>query len=162
MVLKSIISVDVERCTGCRNCELACSLRKTGTFNPGRARIRIIKDETNGIIVPMVCLQCERPLCLEACPTGAIRPDDKGILYVEEGVCIGCGNCVTACVFGGIELDPVTLKAIKCDMCGGDPACVKACGYDALTVRPADAVGVLDRRRGMKRAAVRLGIEEVA
>ncbi|MGV9169581.1 MAG: 4Fe-4S dicluster domain-containing protein [Promethearchaeia archaeon] len=143
--LKKALAVDNSRCTGCRNCELACSVEHTGTFNPRRSRIQILKKEKSNITMPVVCLQCEDPLCEEACPTGAIHRDAEGILTVEHNSCIGCMNCVTACIYGGIAMDPVTFKAIKCDLCGGNPVCVKACEYDAISIIELDKEGLTER-----------------
>ncbi len=40
------IKVDHAKCTGCRHCEIACSLNHVAnTANPRRARIRVMKDE---------------------------------------------------------------------------------------------------------------------
>lgn len=99
--------------------------------------------------MPVVCLQCENPLCQEACPTGAIHRNEEGILTVDPNSCIGCGNCVNACIYGGIAIDPITLKAIKCDLCGGDPACVEACEYDAISVVALDGDGLRERVQGV-------------
>lgn len=111
------------------------------------------------MILPMVCLQCEVPLCEQACPNGAISYNEKGTLYVSSKDCIGCMNCVTACTFGGIEIDPITLKAIKCDLCLGDPACVKACDYGAISMIEAKHTGLDARRRGVDPVYQTLGIE---
>ncbi|UCE10619.1 MAG: 4Fe-4S dicluster domain-containing protein [Candidatus Thorarchaeota archaeon] len=157
--MTSFLSIDLAKCTGCRNCELACSVRHTGTFTPSRSRIQILKDETQNIIIPMVCLQCEEPLCVDACPTGAVDYDDKGTLTVNEDDCIGCLNCVTACVYGGIELDTVTRKAVKCDLCGGDPACVPACEYGVIQLSR-EREGFRTRHEGMKVLSSRFGLIE--
>lgn len=158
-MLKRFIAIDTDLCTGCRNCELACSIRNTGTFNPRQSRIQVLKREAQNLILPVVCLQCEEPLCEEACPSHAIRLNDAGVLTVKEDVCIGCQNCVTACVYGGVEIDPITKKAIKCDLCGGDPACVDACEYGAISVVERTEEGLRTRLVGMKRAARQIGIE---
>ncbi|UCH04110.1 MAG: 4Fe-4S dicluster domain-containing protein [Candidatus Thorarchaeota archaeon] len=148
--MKSILSIDVNTCTGCRNCEIACSVFHTKSFNPARSLMRILKDETRALIMPMVCLQCEDPLCKAACPTDAIVENKDGILYVERDECIGCMNCVTACIYGGIEIDPLNKKAAKCDLCWGDPACVKACDYRAIAVIEATAEGLRQRKQGIE------------
>lgn len=147
--MAQFLIVDVHRCTGCRNCELACSVRNRNTFSPALARIRVVRDEARGLVVPVVCLQCEEPLCRDACPVGAIVEGVSGVLTVNQDLCIGCGNCVTACVYGGIVLEPVSRRAIKCDLCGGDPACVEACEYGALTVGDSASTDRADRARGM-------------
>ncbi|MFW9943862.1 MAG: 4Fe-4S dicluster domain-containing protein [Candidatus Sifarchaeia archaeon] len=148
--MKSILSIAVDTCTGCRNCEIACSVFHTDSFNPARSLIRILKDETQDLIMPMVCLQCEDPLCEAACPTDAIVENERGILYVEKDECIGCMNCVTACIYGGIEIDPLTKKAAKCDLCWGDPACVKACDYGAIAFVGATDEGLKQRKQGIE------------
>lgn len=158
--MKNILAVDVDTCTGCRNCELACSVIHTKTFNPARSRIQILKNEAQSILVPMVCLHCENPLCAEACPAGAIIENKHGILYVNSEDCIGCSNCVTACIYGGIEIDPVTTKAIKCDLCFGNPACAKACDYGAITYLTTDVSGFRKRAEGIKPLSVIYNHEE--
>jgi Fe-S-cluster-containing hydrogenase component 2 len=157
--LKEFLTIDLELCTGCRNCELACSVANTNSFNPKRARIQILKEEEKNLVVPMVCLQCETPLCQEACPNGAIVENSHGILYVNQETCIGCMNCVTACVYGGIAIDPQTKKAVKCDLCDGDPACVKACDYGAISVVKISSQGLQQRRKSVSPAFRTLGIQ---
>ena len=147
--MNSFLVIDLKKCTGCKNCELACSAEHTKSFNPRRSRIQILKDEPQNLVVPMVCLQCEVPLCEQACPNGAISYNEKGTLVVDSEVCIGCMNCVTACIYGGIEIDPKTLKAIKCDLCGGDPACVKACDYKAISLVDSKEEGLKTRRKSI-------------
>ncbi|MBD3157790.1 MAG: 4Fe-4S dicluster domain-containing protein [Candidatus Lokiarchaeota archaeon] len=157
-ILKKALAIDNSRCTGCRNCELACSVEHTQTFNPRRSRIQVLKKEKRDIIMPVVCLQCENPLCQEACPTGAIHRNEEEILTVNPNSCIGCGNCVNACIYGGIAIDPITLKAIKCDLCGGNPACVEACEYDAISVVTLDGDGLRERAQGVGDLAKKYGL----
>jgi Fe-S-cluster-containing hydrogenase component 2 len=156
--MKSFLAIDTSLCTGCRNCELACSVKHTGTFNPSRGRIEILKDENQGLIIPMVCLQCESPLCEEACPTGALHRNDEDVLTVNSDVCIGCLNCVTACIYGGIAMDPTTRKVVKCDLCNGAPACVPACDYKAIKMVPTGAEALTQRLQGMQKLSAGLGL----
>jgi Fe-S-cluster-containing dehydrogenase component len=161
--LSNILAIDFGKCTGCRNCELACSARNAGTFNPSQSRIHILKDEMQNLILPIVCLQCENPLCEEACPNGAIVRNQHGILTVDSGICIGCQNCVISCIYGGIAIDPITHKAIKCDLCEGDPACVGACVYGAISLVSAELDGFRLRHKGIATATTHLStkVEEV-
>ncbi len=152
-----ILSIDHAKCTGCRNCELACSIAHFHEFNPARSRIQILKDEGMNLITPMVCLQCEMPLCNSACPTGAIRYNEHGVLYVHRDDCIGCMSCVTACVYGGISIDPKTRKAMKCNLCWGTPACVKACEYRAIEYVPTGEA-ILSRYEGAKASRISTGM----
>jgi carbon-monoxide dehydrogenase iron sulfur subunit len=157
-LVKEILTIDLELCTGCRSCELACSIAHSQSFNPKRSRIQILKEEVKNLIVPMVCLQCEHPLCQEACPNGAIVENEHGILFVEKDMCIGCMNCITACIYGGIGLDPVTRKAVKCDLCWGDPACAKACQYGAISLTTVPQ-GFHQRKKGVVPAIRTVGIQ---
>ena len=109
-------------CTGCRNCEIACSYIKEGLMNPKKARIHPIRI---GAVYdnPVVCRQCRNPPCAKNCPVNAI--EDRGnIVYVDEKKCIGCGVCVQECPFGAIAIHPDKGVAIKCDQCGH---CIKYC-----------------------------------
>jgi anaerobic carbon-monoxide dehydrogenase iron sulfur subunit len=134
-------------CTGCRSCELACSLQNAGVFNPKRSRIRVASLGT-GIDIPVTCQQCEVPWCQEACPVNAIIPDQKqDIVIVDEKKCISCERCVGACPFGIMTLDSVTEKAIKCNLCNGEPACVAICPSRVLAAMEDSEVSEVNRRR---------------
>ncbi|MBD3404991.1 MAG: 4Fe-4S dicluster domain-containing protein [Candidatus Lokiarchaeota archaeon] len=159
--LKNLLVIDAQRCTGCRNCELACSTRNATSFNPARSRIQILKKEHKGLIIPMVCLQCDEPLCAEACPTNAIILNSSGVLTVNHEECIGCGNCVSACIYGGIVIDPVARKAIKCDLCDGDPACITACEYGVISL-VSEEKGRSERAKGMEQLSTSIRTQEVS
>ncbi|MDI6819838.1 MAG: 4Fe-4S dicluster domain-containing protein [Candidatus Hodarchaeaceae archaeon] len=120
---------DPEKCTGCRACELVCSGSHERVFGPGRARIRVVREEP-AVDIAITCRQCSNPPCAKVCPVNAIRKLRTGLVEVDSGRCIGCALCVEACPFGAISL--LDGKAIKCDLCGGSPACVKQCMPGAL------------------------------
>lgn len=116
-------------CTGCRACELACSLNKTGRVNALYARIRVCHPSEESNYTPIICRHCRVPLCLEACPVAEAmyRDDPTNAVVIDEGKCIGCLACVDACPFDAIQVGPEG-EVLKCDLCGGDPMCVKVCG----------------------------------
>ncbi len=125
-------------CAGCRRCEIACSTMKEGASQPTRARIFVDRQLhqtlwTDGQFVGETCRQCEDAPCLNACPAGAIKVDEKTkARYVDPKLCGGLGNCERACPFGMVNFVEEDRKARKCDLCGGDPACVKQCPTTAL------------------------------
>ena len=125
--------IDYEKCTGCRLCEMVCSVKHEGVNNPCRSRINIAKWETKGLMVPMVCRQCEDAPCVAACPTNArFRDEEVGRVLVNYDRCIGCKTCVIACPFGAINFDPLAKKVISCDLCDGEPQCARFCETGAI------------------------------
>jgi len=87
-----------DRCTGCRNCTLACSAFHDGEFRPHTSRIQVTTWEMEGFSMPTTCQQCEDAPCVAVCPTGAMH-DDALINRVawDEVKCIGCRMCTLAC-----------------------------------------------------------------
>ena len=73
--MEKVLTVDYQKCTGCRLCELVCSVTHDGISNPARSRIKIVKWEDEGLYVPMICQQCEDAPCKNVCPVGAISRD---------------------------------------------------------------------------------------
>ena len=129
------ILVEPEKCTGCRNCELFCSLKNFGEVNPARARIHVVRSQKDNIIttVPVVCQQCEDPLCMAMCPAGALsRHPETLAVVVDADKCLGCRTCVEVCPFGAPSVDPRTGKSEKCNLSDGDPTCVKDCSQFAI------------------------------
>lgn len=69
-----------------------------------RSRFKVddAKTETNRCLSCGTCRDCS--MCLEACPEGAIRRDEKkdgGFEYVSDAsYCIGCGICSAICPCG--------------------------------------------------------------
>jgi phenylacetyl-CoA:acceptor oxidoreductase subunit 1 len=45
------------------------------------------------------CNQCKNAPCVEACPTGATRQREDGIIIVDQDKCVGCRYCVIACPY---------------------------------------------------------------
>lgn len=127
------LSIHPQKCTGCVQCELACSYVKTGTFRPARSLIRVHIFDELASYSPYTCFQCREAWCMTACPTNAIAINaDTGAKVVLEQPCVGCGLCSIACPFGTVFYNPDTHKAYKCDLCSGQPACALACPTGAI------------------------------
>jgi anaerobic carbon-monoxide dehydrogenase iron sulfur subunit len=149
MKSRSVLVIDPEKCTGCRVCETVCTFKHEGYVAPKEARISVIKDEVTGVDIPVVCQQCERPLCMEVCPSLSIsRNAVTGAVEIDENRCIGCGMCVMACPIGGITVTP-RKKMRKCDLCKGDPTCAKYCPGGAIEHLPLTKITEQKRRNGV-------------
>ena len=128
--MEKVIRYHPDKCMACRSCELACSFKHEGEFNPQLARIFVMFE--GPVRFPLTCLQCADAFCAKVCPTNAISLNrETGAKEVDQELCIGCRLCTLSCPFGLIVMGRAK-KAVKCDLCGGDPECVKACTYGAL------------------------------
>ena len=79
------VKVKKELCTGCRLCELVCIHNKQGFVEPSRSRIQVYKNEFEGVEKPIVCRQCKKPECVEACPTSSLNRDGETGIIHEDG-----------------------------------------------------------------------------
>lgn len=132
--MAKVLAIDYEKCTGCRVCELVCSVKHEGVSNPSRSRIKVIKWEEEGRYVPMTCQQCESAPCMAICPVRAISRDEElNRVSVDYDTCIGCRMCVAVCPFGAMSFDTHDNRVKKCDFCDGDPQCVRFCETHAVT-----------------------------
>jgi Fe-S-cluster-containing hydrogenase component 2 len=131
-----------EKCTGCMQCELACSWVQTGAFQPARSLIRVNIFDEEASYAPYTCPQCAEAWCMNVCPVNAITVNATSrAKVVNDDLCLGCHLCTIACPFGTVFTLPHTGKAIKCDLCSGDPACAAACPTGAIEFVEANRVG---------------------
>lgn len=54
VVTQQEIIFDADRCTGCRICELVCSMAKHGEYNPKKSLIRLMVNEEAEVYVPVL------------------------------------------------------------------------------------------------------------
>jgi benzoyl-CoA reductase subunit BamC len=129
-VIKTI-KVDVDKCHGCRGCEVICSAfhsapRYSGN-NPSRSRIRVVRDPLKDIYIPVYAGEYTSAEC-----TGRGKYVIDGKEYDE------CAFCRASCSSRDIFKEPDSGLPLKCDMCESDPPlkepkCVEWCIADALT-----------------------------
>ncbi|MBM4332460.1 MAG: hypothetical protein FJ117_14795 [Deltaproteobacteria bacterium] len=67
--------------------------------------------------VPVMCFQCEDPMCAQFCPVEAIVKKEDCRVLVEEEKFIGCRQCIAGCPYGTMYFNEVTRKAGKCNLC---------------------------------------------
>lgn len=132
------VTVQAGDCTGCRLCEMVCSLRGTGAYSPRMARIRIEGAGTGPFYDVRLCDQCEEALCIDACPVEALARDaTTQAVVLDQEACTACGACADACPTASIFVSPDGEQYLKCDLCDGNPECVAICATGALS-RPPD------------------------
>ncbi|MCR4771106.1 MAG: 4Fe-4S dicluster domain-containing protein [Oscillospiraceae bacterium] len=146
--------IDVAKCSGCYNCQLACKDEHVGNdWTPyalpqpdiGQFWCRV-EEHVQGTIpkvrihyIARLCNHCRRPACASACSEKAIYTRDDGFVIIDPEKCTGCGECASACPYGAIFMNAALKKAQKCTGCahlldnGAKlPRCVEACPTDAI------------------------------
>jgi Fe-S-cluster-containing dehydrogenase component len=155
--------IDLDICVGCHACATNCKEWNSGghaapltDLNPYGAdpdgvwfnRIHSFEvssvSESITVHFPRSCLHCEKPACVEVCPTGAsFKRAEDGIVLVAEDLCIGCKLCSWACPYGAREYDASEGVMKKCTLCVDRiynenlapdervPACVACCPVSA-------------------------------
>jgi len=132
------IAAAEERCSGCRVCQLVCSLTLFRETNPGKAAIRVKGEFPEpGRYWITFCDQCGK--CAEVCPVEAITADG-GVYRIDRDSCTGCGLCVDTCPKGAMFTLAGEDSPFKCELCG---ACLEYCPRSAVF----DADGGIPIRR---------------
>jgi benzoyl-CoA reductase subunit BamC len=125
------IKIDVDKCNGCRACEVVCSAfhaaPKNSSNNPARSRVRVVRDPLANIYVPVYAGEYTAAEC-----AGRDRYTIDGKTYEE------CAFCRASCPSRDFFKEPDSGLPLKCDMCESDPPlaepmCVQWCLADALT-----------------------------
>jgi len=125
------IKVNIDKCTGCRSCELACSafhaVPKYSSLNPSKARIRVYMDEVRDLYVPIRAGDSTRAEC-----------NGRNLYVIDGKEYSECAFCPASCPSRDYFKEPDSGLPLKCDMCEdipplSEPMCVQACKFDALT-----------------------------
>ncbi len=139
------LTVIPEKCSGCKTCEMVCAIKHFGVTNPKKSAVRVLITYPHPVVrMPIVCSQCKKAPCEDACPVGALSRND-GVVHLDEDVCISCYRCIEACPFGAVYAHDDCAFPIKCDMCDGSPECVKHCPKSALLLLPEYSLGSANR-----------------
>lgn len=130
--------LDMQRCIGCKACEMACAECETNGLIP-MIHVNYVDREHTIQTTPQVCMHCDEPACANVCPADAITKDEFGIVHsANTSRCVACSNCVLACPFGVPKKVEEQSLMMKCNMCydrvseGAKPMCTTVCPTGAL------------------------------
>jgi len=153
------IKIDVDKCNGCRACEVICSAfhaaPKYSSNNPER-------DPLRDIYVPVYAGEYTAAECL-----GRDKYTIDGKEYDE------CSFCRASCPSRDIFKEPDSGLPLKCDMCESEPPleepmCVQWCLTDALTYeeREEEVVEEVEQEQeemeiGLKSLADKYGLDKI-
>ena len=114
--------IDLKKCVGCHACAVAC--KEAHGTPPGITRSHVKREfegeypDATMHIVPMLCMHCENPPCVEACPT-------EGATYKPE---LNEYEAVMYTAMPQGRVDKCTFCVDRIDAGGNEPqACVAAC-----------------------------------
>jgi len=160
--------IDLTRCRpDCTACLEACRKENNvAFFGDARWDVHLIRKVKIRRTYPAVsaekpmlllCNQCDRPPCVQACPVKATFQREDGVVLVDQHRCIGCRYCMIACPYNARDFNfkenrewpnkdrPRSSHGVpqSCTFCvhrldvGQEPACVAACkkvGANVLAV----------------------------
>lgn len=115
--------IDLDRCTGCDSCVVACKFENNVDLGNYWCRIMAVGPygeypDINMYWMPVQCQQCENPACVKVCPTGAsYRDPDNNVVLVDKEKCIGCQYCIYACPYGVRQFNEAQGVVEKCTLC---------------------------------------------
>ncbi|MSR31058.1 MAG: cyclic nucleotide-binding domain-containing protein [Gemmataceae bacterium] len=164
MEARSLLVLDLEKCTRCDECTKACADTHQGVTRLVREGLRF-----ENYLIASSCRSCLDPYCMVGCPVDAIHRGQKKEMIIEDW-CIGCGKCAENCPYGNINMHPfptgetaddpdhpgrkiavLQQKATMCDLCesvDGQPSCVYACPHDAAHRIPGlELIRLVDGRK---------------
>lgn len=161
---------DQSRCISCHTCTVAC--RDWNDIDPGPVKwLRMFEWERGAFPIVTIhtlfapCYHCENPVCVKACPNGALFKEEKyGAVLVDKDKCKGTRKCWLACPYGAPQFanDESGTPMSKCTMCidrlekGMKPVCVESCptrAFDFDTMENIEAkYGTLRKLEEMPRS----------
>jgi tetrathionate reductase subunit B len=134
--------IDINSCSGCHACSVACKAEHRVPIGNHRHTVQYVDNGTFPNVtrkfIPTLCQHCTDTPCMDVCAVTAIIKKESGAVVIDQDLCIGTSACVDACPYGAISMDPSSFKATKCDFCesrvedGELPACAATCPTDAI------------------------------
>ncbi len=151
-----VMIIDVSKCNGCHNCQIACKDEHCGNDWSPIAKPQPltgqfwhkVTDRVRGQVPKVkvayehtLCQHCDDAPCIGACPEKAIHKRDDGIVVIDPTVCKGNHSCVETCPYGGVVYFNEDLKiSQKCTFCAHlldkgwtQTRCSEACPTGAIT-----------------------------
>ncbi len=148
-------AIDISKCNGCYNCQIACKDEHVGSDwtpyarpQPDTGQFWIKVNESIRGSIPKVimtytlsiCQHCDDAPCIPACPEHAITKREDGIVIIDPEKCKGKRLCIQSCPYNAIFFNWDLNIAEKCTLCAHlldrgwkEPRCVEACPTGALT-----------------------------
>jgi dimethyl sulfoxide reductase iron-sulfur subunit len=109
-----VMLIDMKRCIGCHTCSVACklgnNLPKEVWWNKALTYGGPAMDTPHGAFpnlemkyLTLNCQHCEKPACVDACPSGATYKREDGVVMQNYDTCLGCRLCIMACPYSNVR-----------------------------------------------------------
>lgn len=187
-LVKYAMIIDVNRCSCCYSCVIACKDEFVGNPYPpysypqpdrGQDWIDIQEIEkgkypyVKAYPIPLLCLHCRKAPCMDACPIpGCIYRTESGVVIIDPEKCDpekceGKKPCIEDCPYRLIFFNDDRNICQKCTFCahrlaeGKEPACVDACPSNVFTFGEESKIIEEAKKRGAKLMNPEYDIEPV-
>ncbi|HIW77477.1 MULTISPECIES: 4Fe-4S dicluster domain-containing protein [Gordonibacter] len=147
--------IDVAKCNGCHNCQIACKDEHCGTeWMPYAADQPMtgqfwckVDEQVRGSVpvvrvtyTPLLCGHCDDAPCLAVAQDGAVYRRDDGLVVIDPAKAKGQRAIMDACPLGAVYWNDELNIPQKCTGCAHllddgwvEPRCVDACPTGALS-----------------------------
>lgn len=143
---------DVSKCSGCRNCQIACKDEHVNNdwspyakpqpdigqfWNRIEEKVRGQVPKVKVAYTLRICQHCDDAPCMKAAPDAVYKRDD-GLVIIDPEKAKGCEKLVNACPYGAIFWNKELEVPQKCTGCahlvdaGRVPHCVDVCAHGAI------------------------------
>ena len=146
--------IDIDKCTGCYSCFLACKDEYCGNNYPGYSvsqpakghywmKLVAVERGTYPKVkldyIPTPCQQCENASCITGGTPGAVYKRPDGIVIIDPEKAKGQKDIVSSCPYRVIYWNEEENVAQKCTFCAHlldqgwkEPRCVETCPTNAI------------------------------
>ena len=148
-----VFCIDVAKCSGCYNCQLACKEEHcTNEWLPIAAKQPMtgqfwlqVEEHVEGTkpkvkihYIPVLCNHCSDPACRKAAKDGAVYKREDGLVIIDPEKAKGQKEIAEACPYGAVFWNEELQIPQKCTGCahllaeGKTPRCVDVCHTGAI------------------------------
>ena len=146
--------IDIRKCCGCFDCQLACKDEHCGNEYPGYSVpqpmsghfwMKVSEKETGTYpkvkvsFTPLTCMHCKDAPCIQVAKNGAVYRRPDGIVMIDPVKARGQKEIVSACPYRVIYWNEEQNVPQKCTFCAHlldqgwkEPRCVELCPTGAL------------------------------
>jgi len=171
--MAKVMVIDISKCNGCYNCQVACKdehvendWRPIAAPQPDTGQFWMkVTDIVQGTVPKVrvrymhdICQHCDEAPCIPACKSKAIYKREDGVVIIDPEKCTGAKDCIKACPYDVIYFNDEAKISQKCTWCAHlldegwkEPRCVDACPTGALTFgEEADLKDLIQRAEVLK------------